>query len=261
MIATMLLTSQLFNFTVCVMLAVYKRHPIVLWALLGAGIPVSAPLVIALAPRLGSRRSSASAPPLMGWILLAAGALSAPQMLIGMGFSVNSSQLRTSLVLLLLSVGAMVAGAALLRQRSFASAPMPAASERALHGIAAVAVVISNGFGIWTQLLALAQRGLDGLSSMWISLLPIVVAVYLLQGRRFARPLLIALSIYALAPGFALMMGPLGRAPLAWNDTRTVVETSAKLVALTSLVIAALLAHARRRDSSNRGGMALESAT
>lgn len=261
MIATMLLTSQLFNFTICVLLAIYKRHPIVLWALLGAVLPVTAPLVIALAPRLESQRSSVPASPMIGWLLLSAGALAAPQTLVGVGFSVNSSQVKTSVLLLLLSVGAMAAGATILRKRSFVNRSMPTPAEHLLHGISAAACLISNGYNVWADLIALPKWGRAGLNPIWHSLLPVVVAVYLLQGRRFARPLLIALSLYALAPGAALMMGPFGRTPFAWGDTRSVLETCARVVALTALIVAALLEYWRRRSSRDSAGIAFESAT
>ena len=211
MIVMTLLTSQLVNVAICVLLAAYKRYPILLWALLGTVLPVVAPIVILCAPRLAARSSMMPSPPLMGWILLSVGAMALPQMLIGMGFSVNASQRNTSLLLLLLSVGAIVAGSVILRRRStvavHGSTSVSTPSERALHRIAAVAVVIAFGFDVWMQLSMLLQRKVGLLAPLCISLLPFVLTVYLLQGRRFARPLLIAFSIYSLPLGLGLMTG------------------------------------------------------
>lgn len=265
MIVMTLLTSQLVNVAICVVLAAYKRYPILLWALLGTVFPVVAPIVILCAPRLATRSSMLASPPVMGWILLSVGAMALPQMLIGMGFSVNASQRNTSLLLLLLSVGAIVVGSVILRRRSTAevavdgSSSVPTPSERVLHRIAALAVMIAYGFGVWMQVSMLLQRRLDLLAPLCVSLLPFILTVYLLQGRRFARPLLIAFSIYSLPLGLGLMTG-LGTR--AWPaDSRTVVETAARLVVLTTLIVAALLDYWRRRNSTNSGALAMESAT
>ena len=264
MIAMTLLTSRLVSVAICVLLAIYKRHPILLWALLGAVLPVSAPIVILCAPRLKSTESPTGyASPVFGWILLAAGAVAMPQMLIGLGFSVNSSQLRTSALLLLLTIGAIVGGSVILRRRTPVKLPSPALTpiERALHRIAALAVVLWCSLDISSLLAPLLQRRIDGLSLIWVSLLPIVLAVYLLQGRRFARPLLIALSIYALPLEIGLLTGLGWHNALRASDARATVQTSARFMALTALIIAALLEYWRRRTSSGSDGMALETAT
>ena len=261
MILMTLFTSTLANVAFCGLLAIYKRHPVVLWALLGAALPVSAPIVILCAPRLAATKSSTMpSSALIGWILLSAGAVAAPQMLIGMGFSVNSSQLTTSVVMLLLTVSAIAGGSVILRRRSTADRPTGGRTQNvhALHAIAAVAIVVSNCFNVWVQVVSLLHGRLDGVPMMCVSLLPIVVAVYLLQGRRFARPLLVALIIYSLPLGLALMTGFGWRASLASGDTRNLVETLARVLALVALIIAALLDYGRRRDGR---GMALESAT
>lgn len=265
MIVMTLLTSQLVNVAICVLLAAYKRYPILLWALLGMVLPVVAPIVILCAPRLATRSSMLPSPPLMGWILLSVGAMALPQMLIGMGFSVNAGQRNTSILLILLSVGAIVAGSVILRRLSTATIPadepirVSTPSERALHCIAAVAVMIAYGFDVWMQVSMLVQRRVDLLAPLCISLLPFVLTVYLLQGRRFARPLLIAFSIYSLPLGLGLMTG-LGTR--AWPaDSRTVVETVARLVVLTTLIVAALLGYWRQRNSTNSGALPMESAT
>jgi hypothetical protein len=98
MIVMTLLTSQLVNVAICVLLAAYKRYPILLWALLGTLLPVVA-------------------------------------------------------------------------------------------------------------LSMLLQRRVELLALLCVSLLPFVLTVYLLQGPRFARPLLIAFSIYSLPLGLGLMTG------------------------------------------------------
>ena len=261
-----LLTSQLANVAICVSLAAYKRYPILLWALLGTMLPVTAPIVILCAPRLAARSAMPSSPPLMGWILLSVGTMALPQMLIGLGFSVDASQRNTSVLLLLLSAGAIVAGSVILRRRSTVGAPAaaptaePAPSERALHRVAAVAVVIAYGVGVWMQLEMLVQRRVDLLAPLSVGLLPFVLTVYLLKGRHFARPLLIAFSIYSLPLGLGLMTGLGARVSLT-GDTRIVVETVARLVVLTTLVVAALLGYWRRRNRTDSGALAMESAT
>jgi hypothetical protein len=199
MIVMSLLTSQLANVAICVVLAAYRRYPVLLWALLGTMLPVTAPIVIL------RRRSTVG----------------------------DQGEAPTD-----------------------ASAP----SERALHRLAAVAVVIAYGFGLWMQVVMLLQRRVDLLAPLCVALLPFVLSVYLLRGRRFARPLLIAFSIYSLPLGLGLMTGLAARVSLT-GDARTVVETVARLFVLTTLVVAALLSYRRRRDSSNSDALAMESAT
>ena len=88
-----------------------------------------------------------------------------------------------------------------------------------------------------------------------------VLAVYLLQARRFARPLLIAVAIYGLPLGLLMIRDPFSRSWLASADTGMFWQTLASLVALVTLIVAALLDFWRRRDSTDSGAVVLESAT
>ena len=83
---------------------------------------------------------------------------------------------------------------------------------------------------------------------------------YLLRGRRFARPLLIALAIYGLPLGLSMIRDPFSRTWLASADTGMFMQTIASLVALLPLIVAALLDF-WRRNSTDSGAVALESAT